>query len=173
VDSSGTWTGGWLEGTNLGHFVPPYYVEVRAQDPAVYGMWPAPGWTWSWPYGTTCGVEVDFAEMLGRWPTTVPQTVNGCPNPLDKHITTASPGISDWHVYSAAVYADHVDFYIDGTLTSTTYNTEVPGGGVNRTAPADLTTWLVPGACGSWADCPKSGTPDQQMYVDWIRAWVK
>jgi hypothetical protein len=163
-----SWTGGELEGVNLGHFAAPYFVETRAVAPAVYGMWPAPGWTWSYPYGSTCGVEVDSGELLGRTAQQVPQTVQSCSGGLTKTAALAT-AISSWHTYAAAVYLDHVDFYVDGQHTNTTYNSQLPGS-VNRTAAADLVTDLDIGACGSWADCPTT-TATQHMQVDYLRAW--
>lgn len=164
---SGVWTGAELEGTRLGSFTPPYLAECFAQAPAIAGMWPAPGFAWSFPFGSVPGVEVDFAELLGKQPTAPPQTVHGLSGAITKNASIAAD-ISGWHHYAAAVYADHVDFYIDGTLTNTTLNSQVPGG-VNRTAAADLVISFQVG--GAFAG-PPSLFLTQYMYVDYIRAWT-
>lgn len=170
----GTWSGGWIEGIGAGSFTPPYYVEANVQAPAVYGMWPGI-YTWSAPFGTVHGVEVDFCELLGRTPASVPQTVHSVTSSLTEDAAVDS--IGNWHVYGGAVYPDHVDFYIDGVLSNTILNTSVSGV-INRAAPADFNIALTVGVCGDgFADCPANGpgggtTATQHLYVDWIRAWV-
>jgi hypothetical protein len=172
----GSWAGAWLEGLNLGHFKTPYFATVRARAPGVYGMWPSPGVTWSYPYGENCGTEVDFAELLGRSPRGVPQTVQGCnSNGGDVGITKSSPistSITKWHTYAAAVYSNRVVFYIDGHKSQVTYNSAVPGS-VNRSTYSDLNTNFNIGGCPtSWPGCPTTHTT-QHLYVDWIRAYIK
>jgi beta-glucanase (GH16 family) len=139
-------------------------------------MWPSPGVTWSYPYGENCGTEVDFAELLGRSPRGVPQTVQGCTSKGgDVGITKSSPistSITRWHTYAAAVYSNRVVFYIDGHKSQVTYNSAVPGS-VNRSTYSDLNTNFNIGGCPtSWPGCPTTHTT-QHLYVDWIRAYIK
>lgn len=166
--ATGLWSGAELEGIRLGSFTPPYFAECRAMAPAVFGMWPAPGFAWSFPFGSVAGVEVDFAELLGKTPLSVPQTVHGLTGALTDNAAIAAD-ISNWHTYGAAVYADHVDFYIDCALTNTITSASVSGG-VNRTAAADFVISFQAG--GAFAGTP-TDLSTQYMYVDWIRAWTR
>jgi Glycosyl hydrolases family 16 len=167
----GGWVGAFIESSGKTGFLPPYYVECRAKmDSIAYGFVYAPGWTWYKPNGGTAGVEIDYGEFLGKSPTDLPQTVQGITSGLTK-VVSPDGYFTDWKVYSAAVYADRVDFYIDGVLTTTTTTDEmVSHGGVRRDVQADMCISIWEG--GSWAGTPSTSDSPQQMTVDWVRAWT-
>lgn len=178
-NSSGIWLSGFISG-KVAYSGPRHY-EVRAKVPCGYGTWSGL-WEWGAPYGGAPSLENDVAEQLGREPTAYHTTLHYWDSSGADHSSGLSVGAgvtlcNSFHTYAANVYADHVDFYLDGGLVST------------RTAAsvglADLTQWsevanLSLDMGGSWA-CPSSDTADctssyspkmpgpVSMLVDYIR----
>lgn len=131
-----------------------------------------PAWTWSYPYGSVCGVESDNSEQLAKQPYGSNQSIHGCSASSTKLATTPYVLANDFHIYSAAVYPDHVDFYIDGVKYNSTYNSEVSNQWVGGTTKNSFLIDLDVGSCGSWADCPSaSGPGTADMLVDWYHVY--
>jgi hypothetical protein len=168
---NGTWNSGWME-SNLG-LTPPLLYEVRAKVAPGYGMWSAPAWSWSYPYGTTCGGgEIDNVEQLGRQPTAANQSDHWCGGSLTKTATTPYTLAQDYHIYSAAIYTNHIDYYIDGVLYNTITTTN-NSGIWPYIEPTSFNIDLDVGACGSWADCPPpTAPPTADMLIDWFHTYT-
>lgn len=121
ADKSGsTWYSGFLSG-KVG-YSGARYVEARALVPCSYGTWAAPVWEWAYPYGSG-GLEDDVNELLGKDPSGDYHTTvhNWTVSPQKQNSLTVSTGLSlcnAWHVYGAAVYSDHIDYYVDNTKVS-------------------------------------------------------
>jgi hypothetical protein len=170
----GVWTG-WTTGhiQTLSTATPPLAFVVRAKVAPGYGMWSGASWL-----SNAC-MEVDSLEQLGRQPTGGNQSVHRwqCTGSHVSKTKLADAGTTlanDFHVYAAAVYAGHVDYYIDGTLTNTVYDIEAGGAGSwNMLIPSTFHISLDAGACGSWPDCPPQNAPSRvDMVVDWFRVYT-
>jgi hypothetical protein len=119
-DSAG-WHTPWLSG-KIG-YSGPRYVEARADVPCGAGTWSAPIWEWAYPYGRIPGFENDVAEQLGYEPTHYHTTLHYWTSDdrnlqSSEEVTAASPLCGTFHTYGAAVFRDHVDFYLDGARTT-------------------------------------------------------
>jgi hypothetical protein len=119
-DSTG-WHTPWLSG-KIG-YRGPRYVEARAEVPCGAGTWSAPIWEWPYPYGRNPGLENDVSEQLGDDPTLYHVTLHHWTSTGGDHqsqtvITAPSPLCGSFHTYGAAVFSDRVDFYLDGTFTT-------------------------------------------------------
>jgi beta-glucanase (GH16 family) len=149
---------------------PPYIVAVRAKVPPGAGMWSAPAWTTSWDNGGCA--EVDVLEQLGRQPLGVNESVhNWCG--AHRYVTRYSsplgtPLAKDFHVYTAVVQADRVDYLVDRHKTATIWGSGV---GTGLATPSTFHISLDVGTCGSWAGCPAPGAPPAEMVVDWFRVY--
>lgn len=151
-------------------FAAPYYIEANAKDAAGYGTWSAPVWTWASPYGAG-GVEIDVNEALGKdaanmyhitmhnWSVS-PEKESGGPYAAGVDLT------ADFHKYGAAVYADHVDFFLDGVKDRTILASSIGLSsltGLEDVANIDL-------AVGGWGGTPTTNGPFE-MLVDCIDVW--
>jgi Glycosyl hydrolases family 16 len=120
-DPAGSWHTPWLSG-RIG-YSGPRYVEARAEVPCGAGTWSAPIWEWAYPYGRIPGFENDVAEQLGYEPTQYHATLHywtqhGRDLESGEEVTAASPLCGTFHTYGAAVFKEHVAFYLDGTLAT-------------------------------------------------------
>ena len=99
------------------------YVEARAEVPCGAGTWSAPIWEWRYPYGSVPGFENDVAEQLGREPTEYHATLHrwttgGGNVQSGRELRAPSSLCGTFHTYGAAVLGDRVNFYLDGTFTT-------------------------------------------------------
>jgi beta-glucanase (GH16 family) len=164
----GSWRSGML--SSAVGVAGPFAYEARVQVAPGYGMWSGI-WSWPFPWGQACG-EIDAVEQLGRQPTGGNQSLHSCNGSLTRYADTGGVLADGFHVYAAYVYADRVDFYIDGILT----NTETPadvGGDWPFLQNTAFNISLSVGACGSWAGCPPADAPaTTSMRVDWFRVYT-
>jgi hypothetical protein len=161
VKSGSVWDSAFL--TSKPGYKGARYIETRGKPAAGVGTWNGMVWEWDWPYGSN-GWELDVVEQLGREPevnhTTMhkPPRQSGHANPLGVVLADA------FHLYGAAVYKDHADFYFDGKLVWTAKASDV--------GLADLTANEV-SACvqlnmGGWGGTPTISGP-ARMMVDYVR----
>ena len=170
-DSSGVWHSGFLTGNAGGFSVggSPYDVQARAEVACGAGTWSSPIWTWGAPYGASPSIEDDVIEHLdGKEPNGYHATLhnwNGGSNPQKGQlVSTGLPLCQGFHTYEARVYADHVDYYFDGTLEATATASSV---GLSNL----LTSKQVPNISlnmGGWAGTPTISGP-ASIKVDYIR----
>lgn len=136
-NSSGQWTSSFISG-KIG-YSGQRHIEARAKVACGAGTWSAPVWEWGYPYGGTPSLEDDVNEQLGDQAQSYHATLhnwNGGTNPQSgKTLSTGQTLCNDFHVYAANVYADHVDFFIDGNKDGTILGSAI--------GLSDLTTWKV------------------------------
>jgi hypothetical protein len=177
VSSSGTtfWDTAWME-SKVG-VTPPLLYEARAKVPATYGMWSAPAWSYPYPYGTACGGEVDNVEQLAKTPSSAAESIHWCDSSntshsLTRYASTPTNLTSDYHTYTAALYPDHIDYYVDGIKYNSFSKTDTSGYwpfGLKMSFNIDLDV----GKCGTWADCPPATAPGTaDMLVDYFRVYT-
>lgn len=165
--STGRWTTGWLTG-KVG-YSGPRYVEGRAKVACGTGAWNGATWEWDYPYGAG-GLEIDEAEVLGRqastwqihlhnW-TVSPQKSAGGP------VSTGQALCSAFHTYGAAVYSDHVDFYLDGVKRGTLTASQI--GLTSLTAFKDVVNTSL--NMGGWGGTPTVSGPVSSL-VDYIHVY--
>jgi hypothetical protein len=166
--TSGTyWTSTWLTGTKS--YSGPHFIEARAKVPAGAGTWNSPIWEWDAPYGSN-GPENDVIEQLGIEPQAYHTTIHSGGSEISKKNNTPYILANDYHTYAAAVYADRVDYYLDGTKTQTITKTEMAGKWGLVETPMVLNVSLN---MGGWGGTPSSTLPSPiHMYVDYIRAYT-
>lgn len=147
----------------------PFHVEMRAL------LTPTPGaWDALWTVGVSSPgdvPEIDIAEVPMSTPTLITthqhlwgssdlQTFNGG--------LMVSDASKNWHVYSADVKTDQVDFFVDGQSAGVGYGEPVLTHGLILDATL--------GAPGSWGSGGKEPDPSDPgpwlMKVDWLRAWA-
>ena len=170
-DSAGVWHSGWLTG-NVGGFSfggTPYDVQARAEVACGAGTWSSPIWTWGAPYGSAPSIENDVIEHLdGKEPDGYHATLhnwNGAGNPSNGQlVSTLTPLCGGFHVYEAKVYADHIDYYFDGTLEATATASSV--GLTNLLASPQVANVSL--NMGGWAGTPTISGP-VSMLVDYVR----
>lgn len=166
---SGTWQSGFLSSkTAFGG--QPYTVDARAKLACGQGTWNAPIWTWEAPYGAAPGIENDVNEQLGsgqatEYHATLHNWLSGGgqqqkSDPLTMSLTLCN----GFHDYSANVYADYIDYYLDGTLVDTITAAQV--GLTNLTSYQQVAN--IDLNMGGWAGTIGSET-SAQMLVDYIR----
>jgi hypothetical protein len=119
--SSRGWHTPWLSG-KIG-YKGARYVEARAKIPCGAGTWSAPIWEWAYPHGRAPGLENDVSEQFGNQPTTYYATLHywtsdGGNRHSKKAVSASSPLCGSFHTYGAAVFSDHVDYYLDGKRTA-------------------------------------------------------
>ena len=170
-DSSGVWHSGFLTG-NVGGFSfggSPYDVQARAEVACGVGTWSSPIWTWGAPYGAAPSIENDVIEHLdGKEPDGYHATLhnwNGSGNPQNGHLVpTILPLCLGFHTYEAKVYADHVDYYFDGTLEAIATASSV--GLTNLLASKQVANVSL--NLGGWAGTPTLSGP-VSLLVDYVR----
>jgi beta-glucanase (GH16 family) len=115
------WHSGFLSGfntaTQTGGYSGKRYIEARVRVGKGQGVWNGAVWEWAAIYGAG-GIEVDVCEQLGREPQTYHSTLHnwGGSGQQSPHATIPAGKVlgDDFHVYGAAVYPDHIDWYLDG-----------------------------------------------------------
>jgi hypothetical protein len=163
------WHMPWLSG-KIG-YTGPRYVEARASVPCSAGAWSAPIWEWAQPYGRAPDFENDVSEQLGQEPTSYHATLHYWPSSGGNHesgrvVTATSPLCGTFHTYGAAVFSNHVDFYLDGTLT-----TSIPASAIGLSS---LTQWKevmnIDLAMGGWGGTTTLNSP-VVLAVDFIHVY--
>jgi hypothetical protein len=120
-------------------------------------------------------LENDVIEQLGYQPTqynvTLHNTATGgkTSNSYLVPATHTQNLCGSWHTYGAAVYATHIDYYLDGAIVG-----KINASEVNAT---DLTTFpvvedsdLAIGG-GGWAGGPPTANGPYSMLVDYIHVY--
>jgi hypothetical protein len=110
------WHSGFLSGVPSGGYSGRRFIECRAKVGKGQGVWNGAIWEWAALYGAG-GIEVDVCEQLGREPSNYHATLHnwqGGGEQLGNTIAGSSPLGDGFHVYGAAVYDDHIDWYLDG-----------------------------------------------------------
>lgn len=165
--STGRWNTGWLSG-KIG-YSGQRYIEARVKIACGYGTWNGPVWEWDYPYGAG-GFENDVNESLGREPTNYHTTIHNwtvSPNLQSGiSISTGQTLCNGFHTYGAAVYADHVDFYLDGVKVSTRLASAI--GLTNLTSFEDVANISL--NMGGWGGTPTISGP-VSMLVDYIHVY--
>jgi hypothetical protein len=177
TSSSGAtfWDSGWME-SKVG-VTPPLLYEARAKVAGGYGMWSAPAWSYPYPYGTTCGGEIDNVEQLGKTPASAAESIHWCDSSsvahsLTRYANTPTDLSTAYHTYSATIYTDHVDYYIDGVKYNTFTKADASGYWP-FTQKMSFNVDLDVGKCGTWADCPPATAPGTaDMLVDYFRVYT-
>lgn len=141
----------------------PFHIEMRALMPNSPGLWSA-----LWPMTTNSSsvYELDVAEARMTFPTDA-----GCHEHLPGGASwdgslTVSNMAANWHVYSANVYSDHVDYYVDGVRCGSGSAPGVSGSyGVMFTS--------IVGRSGTWGSGgaqPAASDPGPwDMKVDYVK----
>lgn len=166
---SGTWQSGFLSSkTAFGG--QPYTVDARAKLACGQGAWNAPIWTWEAPYGAAPGIENDVNEQLGSGQATEYHATlhnwlsGGGQQQKSDPLTTSLTLCNAFHDYSANVYADHIDYFLDGSLVDTITAAQV--------GLTDLTSYQqvmnIDLNMGGWAGTIGSET-SASMLVDYVR----
>lgn len=166
-NSTGGWSSSFISGNKS--FSGTRYVEARAKVATGYGPWSAPIWEWDAPYGAK-GIENDVNEQLGREPQAYHTTLHSSGTQSSKNNSTPSILANDYHKYGAAVYADHVDYYLDDVKVQTVTKTELGGKWGFIENPMVLNISLD---MGGWGGAISSSLASPvHMYVDYIRAYT-
>lgn len=166
---SGTWQSGFLSSkTAFGG--QPYTVDARAKLACGQGAWNAPIWTWEAPYGAAPGIENDVNEQLGSGQATEYHATlhnwlsGGGQQQKSDPLTTSLTLCNGFHDYSANVYSDHIDYFLDGSLVDTITAAQV--------GLTDLTSYQqvmnIDLNMGGWAGTIGSET-SASMLVDYVR----
>ena len=165
--ASGTWNSSWISGTQS--YSGPRYIEARAKVPSGKGTWSAPIWEWDAPYGSMA-TENDVIEQLGSEPLSYHTTLHSGGTNFGKNNVTASNLASDYHIYGAAVYADKVDYYLDGVKIQTITKAEMGNKWGFDTTAMVLNVSLD---MGGWGGTPDAALPSTvRMLVDYIRVYT-
>jgi beta-glucanase (GH16 family) len=138
------------------------YMEVRAKIPSGQGLWPA---LWLMPAShNDSNGEIDALEVLGGSPSTAYFTVHRNGN-YQQVIWNGIDLSQGFHTYGMDWEADHVSWYIDGTLVGTMTNTSL-------ICPEAMYPIMNLAVGGSWGGPPNAATQfPASMDVDYIRIW--
>jgi hypothetical protein len=165
--SNGTWNTGWLSG-KLG-YSGKRYVEARVKIACGYGTWNGPIWEWEYPYGAG-GLENDVIESLGKEPSTYHTTLHNwtvSPNlQSGLSVSTGQTLCNGFHTFAAAVYSDHVDYYLDGVKASTRLASAI--GLTNLTSYEEVMNVSL--NMGGWGGTPTIAGP-VSITVDYVHAY--
>lgn len=167
--STGGWQCSFISGKTS--YSGPRYEEARAKVACGVGTWSAPLWSWASPFGAG-GLENDTNEQLGRQPGSYHTTVhNWTVSPQKQsgvNVATSSTLCNGFHVYGAAVYSSHIDYYLDGTKVSTITAAAV---GLSNLAGFAEVANVDLNMGGSWAGTPTISGP-VSMVVDYVRVYA-
>ena len=139
------------------------YFEVRAQMTDQQGMWPA---FWMLPTDGSWPPELDIAEVVGKAPYSVSQSVHTTTGSTTTQATISPTNLADgFHTYGMDWTASTITFYFDGQMT---YQMATPS---DMNKPMYMMVNLAVG--GTWPGSPDSTTDWSQtnMQVDYIRAY--
>lgn len=164
---NGQWFSSWLSGKSS--YNGPRFVVARAKVPGGLGPWSGPVWEYDGPYGVQ-GLELDVCEQLGREPTSYHTTAHA--NSATQMSVANEVGVTladGYHDYEAAVYDDHADFYLDGTLVRTITAAQL-GSWNFTTTPMVLNVDLDMGGWGGTVD-PSLPSPQHEL-VDFERVYT-
>jgi hypothetical protein len=165
--SGGNWLSSWISGNKS--YAGTHLIEARAKMAGGNGPWNGPIWEWDAPYGTK-GIENDVNEQLGKEPQAYHTTLHSGGPQISKSNSTPAILANDYHTYAAAVYADHVDYYFDGSKIQTITKTEMGGLWGFVETPMVLNINLD---MGGWGGAPSSNLPSTvHMLVDYIRVYT-
>jgi hypothetical protein len=165
--SDGRWLSSWISGNKS--YSGTHYIEARAKMAAGSGPWNGPIWEWDAPYGTQ-GTENDVNEQLGKEPQAYHTTLHSGGTQSSKTNSTPAILANDYHTYAAAVYADHVDYYFDGSKIQTITKSELGGKWGFVETPMVLNIDLD---MGGWGGTPSTSLPGTvHMLVDYIRVYA-
>jgi hypothetical protein len=176
-NSTGGYTGGFLATFNYGSGWPPtgikaslpvpFRIDMRALMPNTAGAHSSL-WMMNVDRPTSQNIyELDTAEERTTLATTFGSHqhtwLNGSDTrPVDGQLTISSMR-TNWHVYSADVYSDHVTTYCDGVRGATFYGVSGHFGAILSNGIAPAGTW---GAAGGQ---PSSNDPGPwDMLVDYV-----
>lgn len=169
---------GWPP-TGIKHdFAVPARFEARILEPASGGIFSS-WWMMETNKTTAQGIdEVDIADNRQTFPTDnlcgTHHWVNGSDtNAWSYHMATTDQ-TTNWHVYSANVYGDHIDFYVDGARCGTG---PAPGAGADARMGLLLQTRVptcitTPSTCwaSGYSSGPAAGSPGPwDMKVDYVK----
>jgi hypothetical protein len=165
--SDGKWLSGWISGNKS--YSGTHYIEARAKVAAGSGPWSGPIWEWDAPYGSM-GTENDVNEQLGKEPQAYHTTLHSGGTQSSKTNSTPYILANDFHNYAAAVYADHVDYYLDGSKIQTITKSELGGRWGFVETPMVLNIDLD---MGGWGGTPSSSLPGTvHMLVDYLHVYT-
>lgn len=114
------WHSGFLSAVPSGGYSGQRYVEAKVKVAKGAGTWNGAVWEWPAPYGSasaTEAIELDICEQLGREPHYYHATLHnwyGGNRQIGYTIDGKVPLADGFHTYAAAVYHDHIDYYLDG-----------------------------------------------------------
>jgi hypothetical protein len=167
-DSDGIhWTSSWISGNNS--YSGTHFIEARAKVATGSGPWSGPVWEWDAPYGSV-GIENDINEQLGIEPQAYHTTLHSVDTQIGKTNNTSSVLGSGYHIYAAAIYADHVDYYLDGVNIQTITKAELGGKWGFVETPMVLNIDLD---MGGWGGTPNASLPSTvHLLVDYIRVYT-
>jgi hypothetical protein len=161
----------WLSGQLVGPPLSYGYVEVKAKEPNIQGLWPAPVWLVTTNYeavgdGPPNLVELDANEIFGGG-SIVRQTIHYGYNPSipgeqqqTSKLMVPDPSTS-YHTYGILWTPTTSQFFIDRVANSPAYHTV-------STGPMYSMIDLAVFAKGTWAPPPTVTTP-QTMNLQYFR----
>lgn len=165
--ANGQWFSAWLSGKTA--YSGPRFVVARAKVPGGLGPWSGPVWELDAPYGAH-GLELDVAEQLGWEPTSYHTTAHANASTQVSDGNDVAVALADgYHDYEAAVYVDHVDFYLDGRYIRTITAAQL-GSWAFTTTPMVLNVDLDMGGWGGMVD-PSLPSPQHEL-VDFERVYT-
>ena len=160
---------GWPPAQVKAAWAVPYHIEVRALMPNSPGLWSV-----AWPMNvdrTTSDPiwELDMAEERMGMPTTAGCHQHKWVRGADKQTWDGQLTVPDmsrnWHVYSADVTADRVEYRVDGALCGTG-----PSGVTGRFGLLLSNVVAAPGSWASGGGQPAAGDGGPwDMKVDYVR----
>jgi Bacterial Ig domain/Glycosyl hydrolases family 16 len=159
--SSSLWNSGFL--TSKPGWTGKRFLETRAKCAPGVGTWNGPWWEWSWPWGSS-GYEIDVVEQLGREPEVNHTTLHHPPSQKGNPDQLGVVAANDFHLYAAAIYPDHIDFFFDNRKVWSVKGADV--------GLADLTKEKMSGCVqlnmGGWGGTPTVPGPCK-LVVDYVR----
>lgn len=161
------WTSGFISGKVA--LTGSYRIEARSKIPCGQGVWPAPVWTWGYPYGAAPSIENDVIEQLGSGQATSYHTTlhnwNGSTNPQLGHQDAVGVTLCNaFHTYASNVYADRIDYLFGGAKIDSITAAQV--GLANFATQKQVAN--IDLDMGGWAGTI-GATSTQTMLVDYIR----
>lgn len=176
--TGGPYSGSWISTFRYGYGWPatgvkattpvPFKVEMRALKPNTPGAWPSL-WAMNTDRSTSQNIyELDISEQRMTYPTSAGchqhTWLNGSDIQAWDGAATVSNMAINWHLFSANVYTDRVEYYVDGISCGTSYGVNGNFGLILNNAIA------LPGSWGSGNGQPASSDPGPwDFLVDYVR----